>query len=260
MISGPPTKLNLAEIPRGYFNWTNAVNANDNYFVLYWPIGGNIEIENNSTFNATYEGISNPIYKINSIPFVNEIEGPFNYSLQSLFNNNSQIAKQWGLMSIKYIVVLTNTSTDYTWNSLSDKLRNQTGINEVAKLPGIIVFEDEYAMPIIYSNTTNLNITYHDPTNYKVSANSTTPFYIIFNQIYDSDWTLFVNGKELPNTAHIKINDFFNGWYVNSTGPSTLDLYYKEQSTYIITLVISMSVFFGVLFYIFIYFIFYRNR
>jgi hypothetical protein len=105
-------------------------------------------------------------------------------------------------------------------------------------------------MPIVYANSSNatMEITYHDPSMYKVQATSSSPYFLVLNQIYAAGWTASVNGTKLAN--HIKDSNGFNSWYINSTGNMTIDVYYEPQTTYIAALTVSIVVILSVSLYI----------
>ena len=174
--------------------------------------------------------------------------GPYPISFDG---NYSKLGEIWGAMSIKYIVVLTNT-TSSNFNSASANgliygLYNVTGVMEVSQGPGVIVFENHYAKPVVYSNNTNANIDIvsRSPASYKVDVNSSSPFNLILNQNYDKEWIASINGKPILNSEHFKSDDSFNVWQINSTGHFTIELYYRPQTNYLIGVIISMLTFYG---------------
>ena len=60
----PATKLNLAELPSGYVNWSSFVTKNDTgMFVLYWPLAQNLELLNVGLFRSTFQGVNNPLFQ-----------------------------------------------------------------------------------------------------------------------------------------------------------------------------------------------------
>jgi hypothetical protein len=120
---------------------------------------------------------------------------------------------------------------------------------KVTSFPDVVVYQNEYAKPVVYTDSSNatVEIKYHDPTMYKVQANSTSPYFLVLNQIYSAGWTASVNGTKL--TTHIEDSNGFNNWYINYAGNMTIDIYYEPQTTYIagmmasIVVIISVSVY-----------------
>ncbi len=233
-------KLNLYSIPNGYKAWSNVVKADDDYFVLYVPFG-NDQIMNTSYFSQPYEGVNDAIFVlINNLPYISISNTTL--LLNELVNGDSQVGESWGSLSIKYIVVYTNVLSPYNMTELLNLLSRQNGIVEVANMTDVVVYQNEWAKPIVYANSLNATteITYHDPTTYKVQANSTSPYFLVLNQIYSTGWTASVNGTKL--TTHIEDSNDFNSWYINYTGNMTIDIYYEPQTTYIASIIISIIV------------------
>ncbi len=239
-IPGPPVKLNLYQVPTGYSEWSKTVTVDDEYFVLYIPLAGNAEITNTSYFSLPYEGVNGGIFtQVNNLPYISASNTTL--LLSELFDGSSEVAESWGSYSIKYIVVYTNVQSTYNMDALLSRLSTQSGIVKVANLPDVVVYQNEYAKPVIYTDNSNVTtqIIYHDPTSYKVLANSTSPYLLVLNQAYSSGWVASVNGTTLPTVAHIKEDNGFNGWYVNYTGAMTINIYYEPQTTYFVSTLLS---------------------
>ena len=133
-------------------------------------------------------------------------------------------------------MVYTNVQSSYNMNDMLNRLSTQNGIVKVASFPDVVVYQDEYAKSVVYANGSNVatQITYNDPTSYKVRANSTLPYILVLNQDYSSGWMASVNGTTLPSADHIKEANGFNGWYINYTGSMTIGLYYEPQTTFLL--------------------------
>ena len=253
-IPGPSTKLNLYQIPSGYTEWSNTVGADNEHFVLYLPEDMNVEIMNTSYFSQlVFEGVSGVVfYGVNNLPCVSLSNSSL--LLNGLLDGNSQVGEIWGNDSIKYIVVYTNVIDYYiapnNVNDILSRLSAQSGIVKVASFPDVVVYQDNYAKPVVYANSSNATteITYHDPTMYKVQANSTSPYTLVLNQVYSTGWTASVNGTKL--TTHIEDNNGFNSWYINYTGDMTVEIYYEPQTTYIASMTVSIAVIISVSLYV----------
>jgi hypothetical protein len=251
-IAGPPVKLNLYQTPSGYTEWSNAVTADDEYFVLYIPLAGgsgNVQLVNTNYFSQPYEGVNGAVFtQVNSLPYVSASNTTL--FLNQLINGGSGVGEQWGTCSIKYIVVYTNVQSTYNMTDLLSRLSTQSGIVKIANLTDVIVYQNNFAKPIVYSNSssTSTKITYHDPTTYKVQATSTSPYFLVLNQVYSSGWIALVNGTKL--TTHFEDSNGFNSWYVNYTGNMTIDIYYEPQTTYIASIIISIIVIILISFYV----------
>jgi len=256
-LQGAPTKLNLYEIPSGYTKWNSIVAANDEYFVLYLPaipgIAGNAQIANTSYFSQAFEGVNGGIFtNVNDLPYVSASNTTLFFN--QLINGDSNLGERWGLCSIKYIVVYTNVQDmlqiAYNMTDIISRLSQQSGIATAVRLSDVIVFNNTYAKPVVYSNSSNAitKITYHDPTSYIVQVTSTSPYFLILNQAYSTSWLAFVNNASSSANTHIKNNNDFNCWYINRTGTMTIDIYYEPQTTYFVSILISSGVLAAVLF------------
>jgi hypothetical protein len=242
-IFGPALKLNLYQIPSGYTEWSNVVAGDNEHFVLCLP-GGSVFIGNTGYFSDSYGPygqVNGVIYsEVNNLPCVSASNSSL--LLNELLDGNSQVGENWGSDSIKYIVVYTNVGAPYNVTDILNRLSTQSGIVKVASFPDVVVYQNEYAKPVVYADSSNatVEITYHDPTMYKVQANSTSPYFLVLNQIYSTGWTASVNGTKL--TTHIEDSNGFNNWYINYTGNMTIDIYYEPQTTYIASMTISIIV------------------
>ena len=154
--------------------------------------------------------------------------------------------------SIKYIVLYTNVQTGFNNTDIINRLLNQNGIVKILCLPDVVVFEDAYAEPIVYTTSLNasLRITYHDPTSYKVTVMSNSPYLLTLNQVYSVSWMASVNGTTLPSSDHVKDSNGFNCWDINQTGNMNIYIYYQPQTTYMITFIISFGVIAAMIFYL----------
>lgn len=240
-IRGPTTKLNLYSIPSGFTEWTKAVPVGGEYFVFYVSLSPILQIVNSTYFSQIYEGVNGGIFtEVNNLPYVSVSNSSL--FLDQLMGGDSGLAERWGSFSIRYIVVYTDVESIYNMNDILNRLSNQSGIVEVESLPGVVVFENKFAKPVVYTDDFNANvqILYHDPTLFKVKGNSSTSFTITFNQVYSNGWRAWVNGAVLPDSTHFKDANGFNGWQIDYIGITAIDIYYEPQTTYLISEIISV--------------------
>ena len=250
-IRGSPTKLNLYQMPSGFRDWTDAMNADDKYFVLYVPLRTNVNMFDQDYFSEPYEGVNMGIFaEVNNLPYI--INSNTTLLLDELVRNGSSVAEKWGANSIKYVVVYMNVNSTYNIDNLLEKLYNQTGLHEAASLPGVIVFENEFAKPVVFSSSAvaEVEITYHDPTFFKLNANSTGPFTLVFNQVYSDGWHAWFNGVLLPDSTHFKNSNGFNCWNITNSGTFKVDLYYEPQTIYLIGEIVSTIVIMAIVTYL----------
>ena len=234
-IRGSPTKLNLYQMPSGFKDWNSAVNADDKYFVLYVPLRTNVKMFDQDYFSEPYEGVNMGVFmEVNNLPRI--ISSNTTLLLDELVRNDSSVAEKWGSYSIKYIVVYTSVNSTYNIDNLLRNLYLQDGLQEVANLPGVVVFENSFAKPVVYATgfDVDVEIIYHDPVLFKLKANSTGSFTLVFNQMYSEGWRAWVNGVVLPDSAHFKDANGFNCWNIIDAGILMVDLYYEPQTIYLI--------------------------
>jgi hypothetical protein len=250
-LLGPTTKLNLYSIPSGFTDWSKTVPDGNQYFVLYLPLSAILQIPNSTYFSQIYDGVNGVIFtEVNNLPYISISNSSL--FLSQLMDGDSGLAERWGSFSIRYIVVYTNVESNYDISNILNRLSNQSGIVEVDSLPSVVVFEDQFAKPLVYSDQAGvtLNILHIDPALFKLKANSNGSFVLILNQIYNSGWKAWVNNSVLPDSTHFKDANGFNGWRIASTGDMTIDLYYEPQTTYIISMAISAATIIAILFYL----------
>lgn len=251
-IRGPTTKLNLYTIPSGFTEWNTMVEADAQYFVLYVPLDTNLQIVNSSYFSQLYEGVNMGIFtQVNDLPYVSVSKSSL-FLDELMAGSSSEVGERWGSFSVKYVVVYTDVLCDYGMSDVLGRLSVQDGLVEVERLPGVVVFENRYAKPVVYSdnNYAEVQIVHVDPTLFRVQARSNASFTLTLNQVYSSGWRAWVNGTALPDNLHFKDDNGFNRWQINHAGTMTVDIYYEPQTTYIISIAISTVTIIVVLLYL----------
>ena len=200
-----------------------------------------------------FQGVNGAVFTdVNSLPYVSsQIR---HYLLIDLLNGTANVSEQWGTYSIKYIVVYRIVDTGYNNTEVIARLSEQDGMVKMVNLPEIVVFENGYARPIVYTSNSSakVEITHNDQTLYKLTAMSTSPYLLTLNQAYSPGWVASVNGIALPASQHIKDSNGFNGWYINETGNMTIELYYEPQTAYMIVMVFSTGVIVAMVLYLII--------
>jgi hypothetical protein len=235
------SRLNLYEIPQDYYSWTSATTTNGQHFVLYLPLQNNIQINNTQFFSNTYQGVNRAILTdINDLPYVSVQNSTL--LLNDLLNGDRQFAITCGFLGIGYIVVVTNAIAQDNGVDLTQRLSQQNGLVKVLSYPDVIVFEDMYATAVVYGfgGDVHTQITYQDPTSYKLISNSTTSFYLVLDQSFANGWTATVDGIQIPSTDHIDTPDGLNSWFINQSGKLNIVLYYQPQTEYFASFVFSI--------------------
>ena len=255
-LRGPTTKLNLYSMPSGFTEWNENASSNGDYFVLYVPFDTNLQISNSTYFSQVYEGVNMGAFtEVNNLPYVSVTNSSL--FLAELMSGASGLAEQWGNFSVRYVVVYTAVLSAYNMSDILVRLSSQEGLVEFDRLPGVVVFENQFAKPVIYTDNTNveLRILRNNPTSFNVQANSTGPFTIVFNQVYSKNWRVEVNGTALPESTHFQDQNGFNSWQIDQNGSTTIDLYYEPQTTYLISTIVASIALVSVLLYLFITFL-----
>lgn len=62
---------------------------------------------------------------------------------------------------------------------------------------------------------------------------------LIFNQDFNSNWHLFINGKKVGE--HIRINEFANGWFIRGKGDLEIRLKYQPQMVVLPGIILSLG-------------------
>ena len=104
--------------------------------------------------------------------------------------------------------------------------------------------EAEFSLP-------ELNSRQISQTHYRADViGAVHPYVLKLNNSFNSNWELFLNGKEIGKDNHIIVNGFANGWIVNEKGDYTLDIKYKPQKYFYIGWLVTFIFLFISLFYV----------
>ncbi len=250
-IHGLPTKLNLYKVPPEYLSWSSNFEVEKEYFVFYIPLQANAQIKDSTIFSQEHEGVYGGIFTmVNEFPYVSFSNATL--LLDELMNDSSDVGERWGSYSIKYIVVYTNVLSAYNMSDILNCLSKQRGIAEVASFPSVVVFENQYAKPVIHSENdkAKVQIVHIDPTFFRVQVNSNGPFNLVLNQMYSSDWKIWVNGTILPESKHSIDSNGFNRWQINQTGVMDINIYYEPQTQFLLSKILVIVTFIIILSYI----------
>lgn len=124
---------------------------------------------------------------------------------------------------------------------------NQWAFNGWVQLPTI---SGPWYLPSNSSEALSYSFTMVNPTRYTGKVNSASPFILILNQEFDTNWVAHINGEAVDSTAHFQANGYANAWYINRTGSFDVVLKYKVQEYFYIALLISGLTFVGCLCYL----------
>jgi hypothetical protein len=59
---------------------------------------------------------------------------------------------------------------------------------------------------------------------------SNGPFILVFLEGYYEGWKLYVNGSLIPESSHLKVNGFANGWLIEDAGSLMITVQYETQN------------------------------
>ena len=69
---------------------------------------------------------------------------------------------------------------------------------------------------------------------------SSGPFLLVLLESYDEMWKAYVNGVQVSEASHVKVNMFANGWLIDATGPLNIVIQYEAQSFFERSILISL--------------------
>jgi hypothetical protein len=74
---------------------------------------------------------------------------------------------------------------------------------------------------------------------YEVNLESNSSFMLVLLESYDKHWKMYVNGNLLPETNHLKVNGFANGWLIEYIGNLEITIYYETQNSFTTSVIAS---------------------
>ena len=78
------------------------------------------------------------------------------------------------------------------------------------------------------------------PTSYEVHAESKGAFLLAFLESYDRHWKLYINGSQIAETSHLRVNAYANGWLIKDTGELSMKIEYETQSLFTNSIIASV--------------------
>ena len=78
-----------------------------------------------------------------------------------------------------------------------------------------------------------------DPTHYTGTVNSMVPFVLVLNQTFNSEWVAYINGEAVDSMVHFESNDYANAWRIDKTGTFDVEMKYRPQDSWRLTMVFS---------------------
>jgi hypothetical protein len=82
-----------------------------------------------------------------------------------------------------------------------------------------------------------------NPTSYILDVNSSLPFFLVLNQLYNENWKISINGTELPQENHFIGFKYANVWKIEKTGHMIIKIDFYPQKLFYIGLIITSIVY-----------------
>ncbi len=149
-------------------------------------------------------------------------------------NNHFKLVKEWS-----EIELYENT---YSLQQIyvADNILSYSDVNEIYKTIESLkwgtlshsVFVEASKVEIqkeMLSLPQNLTWRKMNPTHFEVNVKSEAPFILVLLQNYDDHWRVYVNGRQIPEANHLKVNAFANGWLIEEVGNLTIKIVYETQ-------------------------------
>lgn len=78
-----------------------------------------------------------------------------------------------------------------------------------------------------------------NPTSYMLNVNTSLPFFLVFNQLYNENWKISINGTELSQENHFIGFEYANIWKIDKTGQMIVKIDFYPQKSFYIGLIIT---------------------
>jgi len=165
-----------------------------------------------------------------------------NNELKSLLNSDKSVVLAAHFGGLTFYRNLEWRQTEvYATTGFQATSGNDTELIQTAQVTpndtGTIVFaSQETIQGIGLAPLGNLNqdaitsgLTYQKllPTSYTVNVDSQGPFFLVFSESYDPNWSARANGLDIQQ--HFVANGYANGWYVNQVGNLTISIDFLPQ-------------------------------
>lgn len=105
-------------------------------------------------------------------------------------------------------------------------------------------------LPSNSDDALSYSFTMVNPTRYVGEVNSTSPFILILNQEFNTNWVAHIDGEAVDSTSHFQANGYANAWYIDKPGSFDVVLEYRGQNYFYAGMGISALTFVGCLCYL----------
>jgi hypothetical protein len=148
----------------------------------------------------------------------------------ALYNNSHALQKLYTADSI-----LNCTNSDDMFQTVEESKWETLQHSTLLNLTSIYNIENDGLVP-----PENFVWTEFSPTSYVAHVKSKGLFVLVFLESYDKSWKVSVNGNPVSETNHYQVNDFANGWLINSTGELTISIQYEKQNVFLASVIASL--------------------
>jgi hypothetical protein len=172
-----------------------------------YPVGDlDLELHNNQNFNLIREW--------DDVELFDNI-----YALQKLYVADN-------ILSYTTIDEMYKVTENLEWKTLNHSaFVNSTSMNEIAN--------KMLTAPknLVWNETSSIR--------YEVNLESNSSFMLVLLESYDKHWKMYVNGNLLPETNHLKVNGFANGWLIENIGNLEITIYCETQNSFTTSVIAS---------------------
>ena len=119
---------------------------------------------------------------------------------------------------------------------------------------------EPWYLPSNSSEALSYSFTMVNPTRYVGQVNSTSPFILILNQEFNTNWGAHIDGEAVDSTSHFQANGYANAWYIDKPGSFEVVLEYRGQNYFYAGMGISALTFVSCLCYLGIDFVRTRRK
>ncbi len=131
-------------------------------------------------------------------------------------------------------------SAPKTWIQISNiyQLPNEFGrARGTPEALGYLITNDQRPGPTTY-NATIESVTQTGPTSFNVRLVSAGNFLLVLSTAFDNNWHATING--VTQNDHVLADGYSNGWLINESGETTVQIVYQPQSVYDASLLVSL--------------------
>ena len=192
----------------------------ENILSFYTPYGLEKKGAQSVSFGFKPGGI-----KVGPMNFENEWEAPANgvYRLRVL-SSNDRLPKEHNKLLFDGQPVADGSEIPVTAG------RHHLTLEQVSSEDYSIQFNPVSGTIPTNPQSPSLDVERINPTEFRIKASSSAPYFLVFNESYNPFWRIWVNGKR--RSEHFVVNGYANGYYIDQIGDHEIRLYYWPQTLF----------------------------